>query len=55
VRENNTLHLDLINLKEECDQKESQLALKMRQLQSEKEDVVFLSMQKDFRIGELEK
>ncbi len=55
VKENNDLHMQLIKLKEECEQRENGLKTKAKQAQAQLTDLQFLTQQKDIKIRELDK
>lgn len=55
VKENNELHMKVIKLKEECEQRENAMKAKLKQTQNERDDLSFLSNQKDLKIQELDK
>jgi len=54
VKENNTLHMQLIQRKEALEQVELRWKSTLRQAQSEATDLGFLNKQKDARIKDLE-
>lgn len=54
VKENNTLHLQLIQRKEALDSVDLRWKATLRQAQNEAQDLSFLNGQKDARIRELE-
>lgn len=47
--------MQMIKVKEECEQRENQMRSQLRQVQNEKTDLQFLANQKDFKIQELDK
>ena len=55
VKENNELHMKVIGLQEECEQRENAMKAKLKQALNEKADLQFLSSQKDLKIKELDK
>jgi chromosome segregation ATPase len=55
VKENNDLHLKLIRVQEELDKVESKWRGSFRQLQHEREDLVFVAEQKETRNKDLER
>lgn len=55
MAENNQLHLEVIRLKEELEQSGGDLRLRVKQLESENADMVYLTNQKDKKIQEMEK
>lgn len=54
VKENNTLHIQLIQRKEALDQVDLRWKSTLRQAQNEALDLAFLNTQKDARIKDLE-
>ena len=55
VDENNQLHLDVIRLKEELEQSGGSLRIRVKQLEGENTDMVYLTNQKDKKIQEMER
>lgn len=47
--------MQMIKVKEECEQRENTMRAQLRQIQNEKTDLQFLANQKDFKIQELDK
>ena len=47
--------MQMIKVKEECEQRENQMRSQLRQVQNEKTDLQFLANLKDFKIQELDK
>lgn len=43
MKENNDLHLQMIQVKEECEQREAGIKAQLRQLMNEKTDLQFLA------------
>ena len=54
VRENNTLHLEIIKAKEEVEARENKWRAAIKALENERADLRFVITQKDFRQQQLE-
>ncbi len=54
VRENNTLHLEIIKAKEEVETRENKWRAAIKALENERADLRFVITQKDFRQQQLE-
>jgi len=55
IKENNDLHLKVIQLKEDCEQREASLKAKAKQAVAERADLQFLSQQKEIKIQTLDR
>ncbi len=54
VRENNTLHFDVIKTKDEVEARENKWRAAIKALENERSDLRFVVTQKDFRQQQLE-
>ena len=55
MAENNQLHMEVIRLKENRGQGGDESSHRLRQVESERDDLAFVSQQKDNKIAQLEK